>query len=164
MDKNTKAAIYFTARRRDVGVAYLLALTVFLGLFGAHRFYLGRNGTAIIMLILSLIGTGFLFAGFMVLGLTVLGLTALGLTALGIEGSDHGASESTAPESIAPGPALSDSMSVDPLNFGLVVIAVMIICLIATTVWLIIDMFLIPGMVRACNRALMEEAQGGGTL
>lgn len=35
----------------SMGTAYLLG--IFLGLFGAHRFYLGRTGSAIIMLILS---------------------------------------------------------------------------------------------------------------
>ncbi|MDO5643583.1 MAG: TM2 domain-containing protein, partial [Paracoccus sp. (in: a-proteobacteria)] len=35
-------------------VAYLLL--VFLGWFGAHRFYLGQTGTAITMLILTILG------------------------------------------------------------------------------------------------------------
>lgn len=35
-------------------VAYLLL--IFLGFFGAHRFYLGKTGTAITMLILSVLG------------------------------------------------------------------------------------------------------------
>jgi TM2 domain-containing membrane protein YozV len=35
----------------STGTAYLLA--IFLGLFGAHRFYLGRKGSAITMLILT---------------------------------------------------------------------------------------------------------------
>ncbi|MBD0864596.1 MAG: TM2 domain-containing protein [Rhodobacteraceae bacterium] len=37
---------------RDVGVAYLLALLF--GFFGAHRFYLGRPGTAVLMIILTI--------------------------------------------------------------------------------------------------------------
>jgi TM2 domain-containing membrane protein YozV len=35
----------------SMGTAYLLA--IFLGLFGGHRFYLGRKGSAITMLILT---------------------------------------------------------------------------------------------------------------
>jgi TM2 domain-containing membrane protein YozV len=36
----------------SAGVAYLLA--IFLGVFGAHRFYLGRTGSAVVMLILTI--------------------------------------------------------------------------------------------------------------
>ena len=35
-------------------------LAFFLGVFGAHRFYIGRTGTAIVMLLLSLAGLGML--------------------------------------------------------------------------------------------------------
>lgn len=40
------------ANRRDVGVAYLLAIAA--GILGAHRFYLGRKGSAFAMLLLSI--------------------------------------------------------------------------------------------------------------
>lgn len=40
--------------KKSTAVAYLLWL--FLGGFGAHRFYLGRTGTAVTMLILFVIG------------------------------------------------------------------------------------------------------------
>lgn len=43
------------------GVAYLLCL--FLGPLGAHRFYLGRKGSAIAMLILSITIVGLLISG-----------------------------------------------------------------------------------------------------
>ena len=159
MDKDTKATIYFMARRRDVGIAYMLALLGFLGLFGAHRFYLGRKGTAIIMLILSLIGTGLMFVGLLVVGLTLLGLTAFGLALFGGAEFDFNAFD-PAPSA----PMTLDPIISDPINYGLVVLVVMICCLVITTVWLIVDLFLIPGMARSCNRALMKEAQEGVTL
>ncbi|TCD04352.1 TM2 domain-containing protein [Erythrobacteraceae bacterium CFH 75059] len=40
-----------TNEKPSVGVAYLLC--VFLGMFGAHRLYLGEKGTGIIMLLLG---------------------------------------------------------------------------------------------------------------
>ncbi|MFD2814871.1 TM2 domain-containing protein [Paracoccus aerius] len=47
--------------------AYLLL--IFLGMFGAHRFYLGKTGTAITMLILTFVGivTAILAVGFILL-------------------------------------------------------------------------------------------------
>lgn len=41
-----------TNDKPSMGVAYLLG--IFLGIFGAHRFYLGHKGSAITMLVLSL--------------------------------------------------------------------------------------------------------------
>lgn len=41
-------------RKKSMVVAYLLAL--FLGCFGAHRFYVGKTGTAIAQLVLTLLG------------------------------------------------------------------------------------------------------------
>jgi TM2 domain-containing membrane protein YozV len=46
---------------KDSGVAY--ALAIFLGGFGAHRFYLGRPGSAIAMLLLWQVGLGTLIFG-----------------------------------------------------------------------------------------------------
>ena len=45
---------------RDKLVAALLAF--FLGIFGAHRFYLGRNGSGVVMLLLTLSAVGTLFS------------------------------------------------------------------------------------------------------
>jgi len=47
-----------TNEKPSVGVAYILL--IFIGLLGAHRFYLGRTGSAIVMLILSLTVIGLL--------------------------------------------------------------------------------------------------------
>jgi TM2 domain-containing membrane protein YozV len=50
-----------------------LAVTLlawFLGIFGAHRFYLGKTGTAVVMLILGIIGcaTSWIIVGYFFLG------------------------------------------------------------------------------------------------
>jgi len=50
-----------------------LAVTLlawFLGIFGAHRFYLGKTGTAVTMLVLGVIGvaTSWIVVGFFFLG------------------------------------------------------------------------------------------------
>jgi TM2 domain-containing membrane protein YozV len=45
----------------SAGVAYLLWF--FLGLFGGHRFYLGKGGSAVVMLILTFSIVGVFFAG-----------------------------------------------------------------------------------------------------
>lgn len=50
-----------TDMKRDVGVAYLLAL--FLGMFGGHRFYVHKKGTAIMMLILTCSVVGSVVSG-----------------------------------------------------------------------------------------------------
>ena len=53
---DARAMMLFEANRRSNLVAYLLWF--FLGLFGAHNFYLRRTGVAITQLILSLIVVG----------------------------------------------------------------------------------------------------------
>lgn len=55
------------APAKELSVAYLLLF--FLGTFGAHRFYLGRNGTAIAMLSLTVVGvvTTMVLVGFLLL-------------------------------------------------------------------------------------------------
>lgn len=44
----------YDANRKSVGAAYLLL--IFLGGFSAHRFYLGRTGTAVTQLLFSIFG------------------------------------------------------------------------------------------------------------
>src|SRR5712671_4548769 len=53
---HARAIMLFEANRRSTLVAYLLWF--FLGLFGAHNFYLRRTGVAITQLILSFIVVG----------------------------------------------------------------------------------------------------------
>lgn len=57
----------YDAQKKSVGVAYLL--WVFLGGFGAHRFYLGQSGTGAAMLILCLVGivTSLILVGILLL-------------------------------------------------------------------------------------------------
>jgi TM2 domain-containing membrane protein YozV len=52
-------------------------LAFFLGAFGAHRFYIGKTGTAIVMLVLGIVGlaTTWIFVG-------IVFLTAVGIWAL----------------------------------------------------------------------------------
>jgi TM2 domain-containing membrane protein YozV len=57
----------YDAHRKSTGAAYLLWL--FLGGFGAHRFYLGQTGTAVTQLVLLLLGWIPLFAGWVILGI-----------------------------------------------------------------------------------------------
>jgi TM2 domain-containing membrane protein YozV len=51
--------------KKDSGTAYLLWF--FLGLYGAHRFYLGQNGLGLLYLFtLGLCGIGWLIDGFLI--------------------------------------------------------------------------------------------------
>ncbi|WP_174802308.1 TM2 domain-containing protein [Martelella limonii] len=54
---------------KSPAAAYLLWF--FVGWAGAHRFYLGRPGSAIVMLLLNIVGglTAFLLIGFLFLGI-----------------------------------------------------------------------------------------------
>ena len=70
--QNATAMMRYDANKRSAGIAY--ALWFFFGWFGAHRFYLRRTGSAVVMLITFILSfiTAFIaigFAGFIILGL-----------------------------------------------------------------------------------------------
>ena len=49
-----RAQMMYDANRKSAGIAYLLCL--FLGGFGAHRFYLGKGGSGACQLVLWILG------------------------------------------------------------------------------------------------------------
>ena len=53
--------MHYDANKKSVGVAYLLWF--FMGLIGAHRFYLGRTGSGMIILVIALLSLISLFSG-----------------------------------------------------------------------------------------------------
>ncbi len=67
VSNDTRALMAFEAGKKSMAVSYLLWL--FLGGFGAHRFYLGQTGTAVAMLVLSIVGvlTAIVGVGFLLL-------------------------------------------------------------------------------------------------
>ncbi|MFC5344752.1 NINE protein [Brevundimonas staleyi] len=102
LSKDTQALMAFEASKKSAGVAYLLWF--FTGGFGGHRFYLGRTGSAVAQLILSLLGWVLLLAA----------------------------------------------------GFGL-------LFLIPLGVWLLVDLFLIPGMIQDHNGNLMRRLDASAT-
>jgi TM2 domain-containing membrane protein YozV len=64
---SARQMMLYDANKKSVGVAYLLWF--FLGGLGVHRFYLGRTGSACVMLALLLLGaaTSWLGVGFFLL-------------------------------------------------------------------------------------------------
>jgi TM2 domain-containing membrane protein YozV len=58
---DARTLIAYDANKRSVGVAYLLWF--FLGGFGGHRFYNGRAGTGVVLLLLTLFGLLLLLFG-----------------------------------------------------------------------------------------------------
>ena len=67
---SARAQMIYDANKKSTGVAYLLWL--FLGGFGAHRFYLSYTGTAAAQLLLLIFGWLPFFIGWMVLGVWLL--------------------------------------------------------------------------------------------
>ncbi|MCC7394643.1 MAG: TM2 domain-containing protein [Sphingomonadaceae bacterium] len=66
----SRANMIYQANSKSVGLSYLLWF--FLGGLGVHRFYLGRNGSAIAQLLLGLLGWIPLLTGWIVLVIWVL--------------------------------------------------------------------------------------------
>jgi TM2 domain-containing membrane protein YozV len=95
MSEVSRQMMMYDAQKKSMLVAFLLWF--FLGSLGAHRFYAGRIGTAIVQVLLTLIGGALTLAG---IGFVVLGVVGL---------------------------------------------------------WLIVDIFLLPGMIRAHNVALARR-------
>ena len=94
-----RSQLMYDANRKSAGVAYLLL--IFLGGLGAHRFYLGKTGSALAQLAMSI--------------------------------------------------------------FGWLTLAVFVgvLLLIPLGIWLIVDLFLIPGIVRGQNTRLANDLTGG---
>ena len=66
MDQNLRTQLQYDAQKKSVAAAYILWL--FLGTFGAHRFYLGRVTSGAIQLALLMLGWIPFFLGWFVLG------------------------------------------------------------------------------------------------
>jgi TM2 domain-containing membrane protein YozV len=75
MNEAARGMMLYDAQKKSIGVAYLLWF--FLGTLGGHRFYTGKIWTAIIQLLLTIVGgcTAFLGVGFAIIG--VVGLWVL---------------------------------------------------------------------------------------
>jgi len=65
LSNDTRVLMLYEANKKTALVAYILWF--FLGLFGAHNFYLERTGVAVAQLILSLIIVGLVITIFWVL-------------------------------------------------------------------------------------------------
>lgn len=61
-DSDVQQMMEYQEERKSLAVTYLLWF--FLGAFGAHRFYLGKTGTAVAMLILTLTLIGYIVTFF----------------------------------------------------------------------------------------------------
>lgn len=72
MDTSTRAGMLYDANKKSLIVAYLLWW--FLGFFGAHRFYLGRIGSGLLMLLVSAVSWVLTFVVIGYLGVAFIGL------------------------------------------------------------------------------------------
>ncbi len=75
MEQDTKNALMYDASKKSTTIAYLLL--IFFGTIGAHRFYLGRIGSAVAMLIIWAVSFVLSFVGFGLFGYAVLGVWVL---------------------------------------------------------------------------------------
>lgn len=66
VSRDAAAMMQFQANKKSVGLAYVLWF--FFGMLGAHRFYLGRTGSAVAILVLSILAfvLSFVFVGFII--------------------------------------------------------------------------------------------------
>ena len=99
VSNDAKAMMAFESGKKSTGIGYLLWF--FFGGLGIHRFYLGRTGSAIAMLVITILSVILLFVG---------------------------------------------------IGF---------LDLIAVGIWLIVDAFLIPGIVQETNQALQQRIESG---
>ena len=72
LSADAKAMMAFETGKKSTGIAYLLWF--FLGVFGGHRFYLGRTGSAVAMLVIYILSLLLLFVGVGLIGLAAIGI------------------------------------------------------------------------------------------
>lgn len=99
LSNDAKAMMAFETGKKSTGIGYLLWF--FFGGLGVHRFYLGRTGSGIAMLVIFILSLILTFAFIGAFGFIVLGI------------------------------------------------------------WVIVDAFLIPGIAREHNQALMQRIEAG---
>jgi len=75
MNNPATQTMIYDANKRSVGVAYLLWF--FLGGLGGHRFYVGKTGSAVAILVLTGLGILLSFVGVGVFLLAVVGIWVL---------------------------------------------------------------------------------------
>ncbi len=103
LSADTQAMMAFEANKKSAGVAYLLWF--FTGGVGGHRFYMGRTGSAVFQLILTVLGW----------------------------------------------------MTIWLMGFGL-------LFLIPLGIWLLVDVFILGGMVADHNNKLMQRLNAGPSV
>ena len=72
LSADAKALMAFESGKKSSGIGYLLWF--FLGGFGAHRFYLGRTGSAVALLVIYIVSWILTFVAIGALGLIVIGI------------------------------------------------------------------------------------------
>ncbi len=72
LSNEAKAMMAFESGKKSSGISYLLWF--FLGGFGAHRFYLGRTGSAIAMLAIYIVSWILTFVAIGAIGLIVIAI------------------------------------------------------------------------------------------
>jgi TM2 domain-containing membrane protein YozV len=75
IQRDTRAMMRYDANKRSAGIAYLLWF--FFGCFGAHRFYLKQTGTAVAMLVITILSIALTFVVIGLFGLAAIGIWVL---------------------------------------------------------------------------------------